>query len=61
METTELIDILSRGADSRHQFKQNFSNIDAVVSEIVAFSNSAGGKIFIGVNDKGSVSGLSSS
>lgn len=59
METTELIDILSRGEDSRHQFKADITNADALAAEIVAFSNSAGGRIFIGVNDDGSVRGLS--
>ncbi len=59
METTELIDILSRGEDSRHQFKENVTNADAIAAEIVAFSNTAGGKIFIGVRDDGSVLGLS--
>lgn len=60
METTELIEILSRGEDSRHQFKLNFSNANALAAEIVAFANSAGGRIFIGVDDDGSVRGLSS-
>lgn len=60
METTELIEILSRGEDSRHQFKADITNADALAAEIVAFSNTAGGCIFIGVNDDGSVSGLSS-
>ncbi len=59
METTDLIDLLSRGEDSRHQFKENFSNADALAAEIVAFSNTAGGKIFIGVQNNGSVLGLS--
>ena len=59
METTELIDLLSRGEDSRHQFKENFTNADALAAEIVAFSNTAGGRIFIGVSDDGSVRGLS--
>ena len=59
METTELIDILSRGEDSRHQFKADVTNADALAGEIVAFSNTAGGRIFIGVNDDGSVRGLS--
>lgn len=59
METTELIDILSRGEDSRHQFKVDVTNADALAAEIVAFSNTAGGRIFIGVNDDGSVRGLS--
>lgn len=60
METGELIEILSRGEDSRHQFKENFSNADALAAEIVAFSNSAGGQIFIGVRNDGTVLGLSS-
>lgn len=59
METTELIDLLSRGEDSRQQFKTDMNNADALAAEIVAFSNSAGGRIFIGVNDDGSVRGLS--
>jgi len=59
METTELIDLLSWGEDSRQQFKTDINNADALAAEIVAFSNTAGGRIFIGVNDDGSVRGLS--
>lgn len=59
METTELIEALSRGEDSRHQFKENFTNADALAAEIVAFSNTAGGQIFIGVQNDGTVLGLS--
>lgn len=59
METAELIDILSRGEDSRHQFKENVTNADALAAEIVAFNNTAGGQIFIGVQNDGSVLGLS--
>lgn len=59
METTELIDLLSRGEDSRQQFKADITNADALAAEVVAFCNTAGGRMFIGVNDDGSVSGLS--
>ena len=59
METTELIDILSQGEDSRNQFKADINNGDALAAEIVSFSNTVGGRIFIGVNDDGSVLGLS--
>lgn len=59
METTELIDILSRGEDSRHQFKEDFNNPDALAAEMVAFGNTTGGQLFIGVRDDGSVRGLS--
>lgn len=59
METIELIDLLSRGEDSRHQFKENFTNADSLAAEIVSFSNTAGGQIFIGVQNDGTVLGLS--
>lgn len=59
MKTEELIEVISRGEDSRHQFKTDFTNADALAAEIVAFSNSAGGRIFIGVGDDGAVRGLS--
>ena len=60
METIELLKTLARGEDSYHQFKKNVSNIDALAAEMIAFSNGSGGKIFIGVNDNGSIAGLSS-
>ena len=61
MQTDELIEALSRGEDSRHQFKSDFSNGDSLAAEIVAFSNTAGGRIFIGAHDDGSVRGLAAS
>jgi ATP-dependent DNA helicase RecG len=59
METAELLDIISHGEDSRHQFKRNITNTESLSAEMVAFSNGNGGKIFIGVNDDGEISGLS--
>jgi len=32
METTELIDLLSRGEDSRQQFKTDMNNADALAA-----------------------------
>jgi ATP-dependent DNA helicase RecG len=60
MEAIELMQILSRGEDSRNQFKRNINNDDSLAREMVAFCNSGGGKILIGVDDDGSVSGLTS-
>ena len=59
METIKLLEILSRGEDSLHQFKKNIRNADSLAAEMVAFSNGTGGKIFIGVGDDGGVTGLS--
>ncbi|MDR0622648.1 MAG: putative DNA binding domain-containing protein [Deltaproteobacteria bacterium] len=60
MEALELFSILARGEDSAHQFKKNITNPDSLAAEFVAFSNGAGGRIFIGVDDDGSVAGLTS-
>ncbi|MDR1134905.1 MAG: putative DNA binding domain-containing protein [Clostridiales Family XIII bacterium] len=59
MEFLELAQILAAGEDSKHQFKSDFHNSDQLAAEIVAFANSNGGHIFIGVDDKtGLISGL---
>ena len=58
METQELLSIIANGEDSRHQFKADFTNANAVAAEMVAFSNSKGGVLLIGVNDDGNIAGL---
>lgn len=58
METAELLEIISRDEDSRHQFKANITNESSLAQEMVAFSNSGGGSIFIGVSNDGTFSGL---
>lgn len=58
METTELLEIVARDEDGKHQFKVNVTNAQSLSAELVAFSNSEGGQIFIGVSDDGTFSGL---
>ncbi|MDR1095735.1 MAG: putative DNA binding domain-containing protein [Spirochaetaceae bacterium] len=59
MELIELAQVLAAGEDSRNQFKSDFYNSDQLAAEMVAFANSEGGRIFIGVDDKtGLISGL---
>lgn len=58
MTLAELHQILACGEDSRHQFKRDFSNIDALAAELVALANTAGGYLLIGVDDSGAISGL---
>jgi ATP-dependent DNA helicase RecG len=59
METLELLEIIARGEDSQHQFKANVTNAQQLATEMIAFSNSNGGIILIGVDDKdGAISGL---
>lgn len=60
MEALDLLDIISNGETSRVQFKENISSPDQLMSEMVAFCNSKGGKMFIGVKDhSGEIVGLS--
>jgi len=55
-----LLDLISGGETTTFQLKENITNAVSTAQEIVAFANSKGGKIVIGVNDKsGSVTGLS--
>jgi ATP-dependent DNA helicase RecG len=59
MEAVEIMQVLAQGEDSYNQFKKDVTNIDALAIEIIAFSNTLGGRIFIGVDDDGTVTGLS--
>ena len=58
MEISELLEIIARDEDSKHQFKANVTNELSLAQEMIAFSNTLGGMIIIGVSDDGSVSGL---
>lgn len=58
METTDLIAIISRNEDGEYQFKADVKNETSLAQEMVAFSNSGGGTILIGVSDDGTFSGL---
>ncbi len=58
MEATELLKIIARDEDSRHQFKANVTIETSLAQEMVAFSNSGGGELFIGVSNDGTFSGL---
>ena len=58
MKKKELKAIAIKGEDSRLQFKQDIRNVDALAAEMVAFSNSEGGRILIGVTDTGELKGV---
>jgi ATP-dependent DNA helicase RecG len=54
----EFQEIIQRGEDSFHQFKESIGDSKKLAEEFVAFSNADGGKIFIGVEDNGKIKGL---
>ena len=58
MDTVRLLNVITQGEDSKHQFKTNVTRSDFLAQEMVAFSNSLGGMILIGVNDDGTLAGL---
>lgn len=55
----QLETILAQGEDSQYQFKRTLTNADAFAAELAAFANANGGYIIIGVEDDGTISGLS--
>ena len=59
MNAIELLDIISAGETSKVQFKQELDD-DKFTAEMIAMSNSRGGQILVGVEDKtGKITGLS--
>ncbi|MDL2313114.1 putative DNA binding domain-containing protein [Bacteroidales bacterium OttesenSCG-928-B11] len=60
MEALELLELIQKGESSTVQFKERIEDTHKLSQELTAFSNTKGGIIIIGVNDKtGSINGLS--
>ena len=56
MNKKELLHIISQGESEQVEFKENFGK--QVIETIVAFANTKGGNIFIGVKDNNQISGI---
>lgn len=60
MTAPELLNLIAGGETSTLQLKENVTNATTIAQEMVAFCNSKGGSLLIGVSDKtGEVLGLS--
>lgn len=59
MDPLELLDIISKGEDSQHQFKVDVTNASSIAAEMAAFANTKGGMIIIGVDNQHNIVGLS--
>lgn len=59
MEAVKLLGLIQKGESSSVQFKERLPHQDSIAQEMVAFSNSQGGLLIVGVNDKtGELNGL---
>ncbi len=58
MDISTLQALIDRGEDGQLQFKADITNVNALAAEMVAFSNSMGGTIVIGIKDDGVSAGL---
>jgi ATP-dependent DNA helicase RecG len=58
MDIQEIRRVIKIGEDSKNQFKKVFTSPDLLAAEIVAFANTDGGKIIVGIDDDGQIVGL---
>jgi ATP-dependent DNA helicase RecG len=56
---TDIVKEISLGEDSARQFKRQLDTAAKLAEELCAFSNSYGGIIYVGVQDDGSIAGIS--
>jgi ATP-dependent DNA helicase RecG len=54
----DLKNILEQGQEHVTEFKSSRFHNESLAKEVVAFSNSQGGSVFIGIEDDGAVSGI---
>ncbi len=60
MKRHELREIIQGGESSTVEFKRKFTTTEKIAREIIAFANTTGGYLIIGVDDDGSVVGVTS-
>src|SRR6266568_1847793 len=58
MTKTELIELIRNGESSGVEFKRDDIENRALAKELVAFANLEGGQVLLGVEDDGSISGI---
>ena len=58
LTTAQLLEHIALGEDSQRQFRRTLDDADTLATELVAFANSGGGSLLIGVGDDGSIAAL---
>jgi len=59
MTKTELLEVLRNGENSGVEFKRDVTDNRSLAQELVAFANLEGGRVLMGVDDDGTVAGIS--
>ena len=58
MNEKELTELIEKGEDSFTEFKEEKAHSNDLAAEIVAFANTEGGKILLGISDKKEIKGV---
>lgn len=58
MDKIELLEIIDKGEDYYTEFKEEGAHPDDLAAEIVAFANSDGGRLMVGVSDDSGIVGV---
>jgi len=60
MDVAELKELISEGENFKIEFKRQFTSIEKIAKEMIAFANTKGGMILFGVDDDGTIYGVES-
>lgn len=60
MDVSELKFLISEGENFKIEFKRQFSSVEKIAKELIAFANTKGGMILFGVDDDGTIYGVES-
>ena len=60
MDVAELKNLISEGENFKIEFKRQFSSVEKIAKELIAFANTKGGMILFGVDDDGTIYGVPS-
>jgi ATP-dependent DNA helicase RecG len=58
MTKTELLELIKNGENSGVEFKRDTEETEKLAKELVALANLRGGRVFLGVDDDGSIVGI---
>lgn len=58
MKSPELLELIAGGENSGVEFKRDDLRAEQLAREVVAFANFQGGRILLGVEDDGTVTGI---